>query len=110
MNYSSVTATVAGKVNPFYGQCVPLLPEKLLEKGRIGETQREEWYFNGSNELQIIIQLSLSRCNCNRRRIFKCTPLDDKTVRKVKSKGQKCKNAEKRSYRQTAGDRNNYTF
>jgi len=36
MNYSSVTATVAGKVNPFYGQCVPLLPEKLLEKGRIG--------------------------------------------------------------------------
>jgi len=42
MNYSSVTATVAGKVNPFYGQCVPLLPEKLLEKGRIGETQREE--------------------------------------------------------------------
>jgi len=42
MNYSSVTATVAGKVNPFYGQCVPPLPEKLLEKGRIGETQREE--------------------------------------------------------------------
>jgi len=40
MNNSSVTAIVAGKVSPFNGQCVILLPEKWLKKGKTVEQEK----------------------------------------------------------------------